>query len=41
MQTTAPDREDLPRLGDDGGPNPPAREPDDLTELWRDLGGSD
>jgi hypothetical protein len=41
MQTIAADREDLSRLADDGGPTPPTREPDDLAELWRDLGGSD
>jgi hypothetical protein len=39
--TTAPDREDLFRPADDGCPTPPARDCDDLLELWRDLGGSD
>ena len=41
MQTTAADRDDLSRLADDGCPNAGETAPDDLFELWRDLGGSD
>ncbi|HEX4608690.1 MAG TPA: hypothetical protein VH092_10840 [Urbifossiella sp.] len=44
MPTSAPDREDPPRLTDDSSPSLPEWASDskvhDLSELWCDLGGS-